>query len=100
MHFLKPDAYIVALAGNYHTSSAKRYSFEETNSLCRYADEVLNMKLICVAADNLVSVNENCLPNQKAVVLKGEDIFENWNYVIRRPDRCTVQAQWVNEAVK
>ena len=96
----RPDAYIVALAGNYHTSSSERYSLEETNSLCRYADEVFNMKLICVAVDNLVSANENCLPNQKAVVLKGEDIFENWDYVIRRPDRCTVQAQWVNEAVK
>jgi len=58
------------------------------------------MKLTCVAVDNLVSADENCLPNQKAVVLKGEDVFENWDYVIRRPDRCTVQAQWVNEAVK
>ena len=96
----RPDAYIVALAGNYHTSSSERYSLEETNSLCRYADEVFNMKLTCVAVDNLVSADENCLPNQKAVVLKGEDVFENWDYVIRRPDRCTVQAQWVNEAVK
>lgn len=92
----RPEAYIVALAGNYHTSNSDRYDLDVTNSLCRYAEEKLNLNLICVSVDNHVSKNENCQDNQQAVLLKGEDLFLDWDYFIRRPDGCVAQAHWVN----
>jgi len=92
----RPDAYIVSLSGNYHTSISHQYDLDVTNSLCRYADEVLSLKLTCITVDMGDSANENCEENQDAILLKGEDIFEQWDYAVRRPDKCVVQAHWVN----
>ena len=92
----RPHSYIISLSGNYHTSSSDQYDLDVTNSLCRYADEVLSMKLTCITVDNLASLNEKCQDNQEAVLVKGEDVFLEWDYVVHRPDRCVVQAHWVN----
>ncbi len=92
----RPKAYIVSLSGNYHTSSSDRYDLEVTNSLCRYANEVIGLNLICVAVDNAYSPNGSCRVDEKAIILKGEDVYLDWDYVVRRPDRCVVQAHWVN----
>lgn len=92
----RPESYIIALAGNYHTSSSNQYDLDVTNSLCRYADEVLRLTITCIAADNLVSPNENCQEGQEGIVIKGKDVFQEWDYVVHRPDRCVVKAHWVN----
>lgn len=92
----RPEAYIVALGGNYHTSTSHLYDLDVTNSLCRYADERLNLNLTCVSVDNNASKNEDCKENQQALLLKGEDLFLGWDYFIQRPDGCVVQAHWVN----
>jgi hypothetical protein len=92
-----PNSYIVALGGNYHTQVSDRYPLEVTNSLCRYAQEKLGFRPSCVAVDNWSSPKENCKDNQTAIIRKGEDVFEHWDYVVWRPDRCVVEAHWVNE---
>jgi hypothetical protein len=93
----RPQSYIIAMGGNYHTSSPiKLYDLEVTNSMCRYADERLDIQITCITVDNWDSPNEDCKQGQKAIVLKGKDVFEHWDYVVRRPDRCVVQAHWVN----
>lgn len=92
----RPDSYIIALAGNYHTSINDDYPLSDTNSLCRYAAEVYGFRPSCVAVDNWDSPNANCQKDQQAVLIKGSEIFEDWDYMIQRPDRCVVQAHWVN----
>ena len=92
----RPQSYIVSLSGNYHTSSSDQYDLDVTNSLCRYAYETLGMMLTCITVDNSASPNENCQDNQEAALVKGEDVFLEWDYVVYRPDRCVVQAHWVN----
>lgn len=92
----RPESYIIALGGNYHTSSSEQYDLDVTNSMCRYADERLDIQINCIAVDNWVSPNKNCKDNQEAIIINGEDIFDEWDYVVRRPDRCVVEAHWVN----
>ena len=92
----RPESYIIALGGNYHTSTPiKKYDLDVTNSMCRYADERLDTKITCITVDNWLSPNENCKAGQQAIVLKGQDIVADWDYVVLRPDRCVVQAHWV-----
>lgn len=93
----RPDSYIVVLGGNYHTQVSDKYSLEVTNSLCRYTEEKFGFRPSCVTVDNWLSPNENCKESQKAIMRKGEDVIMDWDYVVRRPDRCVVQAHWVNE---
>jgi len=93
----RPNAYIVALAGNYHTSVNHDYPLNETNSMCRYADEKLDIKLTCIAVESHGSKNNDCKDNQTAILQRGSEVYEDWHYVIRRPDRCLVEAHWVNE---
>lgn len=92
----RPESYIIALGGNYHMSYSKQYDLDVTNSMCRYADERLDIHINCISVDNWASPNENCAENQEAIIIKGEDVFYEWDYVVRRPDRCVVQAHWVN----
>ena len=91
-----PNSYIVALGGNYHMHVSDRYPLDVTNSLCRYAIEKLGFRPSCVAVDGWNSPNENCQENQKAIIQKGEDVFKDWDYFVSRPDKCVVQAHWVN----
>ena len=93
----RPDSYIVALAGNYHISVNDNYPLNDTNSLCRYAEETYGFRPICVTVDNSASLNEDCQEEQQAVLVKGSVAFKDWDYVIQRPDRCVAQAHWVNE---
>jgi len=91
----KPDSYIIALAGNYHTQVKTDYPLEATNSLCRYTEEKYGFRPTCISVDRWLSPNENCQENQVAKLVKG-DIFSAWDYAVLRPDRCVVQAHWVN----
>ena len=91
----RPESYIIALGGNYHTSSSDQYDLDVTNSMCRYADERLNIQITCITMDNKTPLNKNCQTHQRAVVLAGNDISADWDYVVRRPDRCIAQAHWV-----
>lgn len=92
----RPESYIIAMGGNYHMSSSEQYDLDVTNSMCRYANERLNIQINCITVDNWASPNKDCKLGQKAIIFKGKDIFEHWDYVVRRPDRCVVQAHWVN----
>ena len=87
-----PDSYIIALGGNYHTSSSDQYDLAVANSMCRYADEVLDIKLTCISMDNWLSPNENCKAGRQAIVLKGEDRFPDC-LLYRRTWPCGWQCQ-------
>ena len=92
----RPDSYIIALGGNYHTQVITDYPLDVTNSLCRYTEEKYGFRPGCITVDHWLSPNENCRDNLSAELIKG-DIHTTWDYAVLRPDRCVVQAHWVNE---
>ena len=96
----RPKSYIISWSGNYHTSVEENYPLDVTNSLCRYLEETYGYKPTCLSIDNRDASKDPCAARVEADVLKGEDVFEKWDYVIRRPDRCTRKSAWIGNSKK
>ena len=93
----RPNSYIVALAGNHHTKVQYNYPLEVTNSICRYLYETYGYKPVCISVDHQASGEDGCVAGLPATLSEGAALFEPWNYVVRRTDRCTRSATWVGE---
>ena len=96
----RPNSYIISLSGNNHTRVEPVYPLEVTNSLCRYLEETYGYKPSCISIDHQAASEVPCDAGVSAEVIKGDEVFEPWDYVIRRPDRCTRKATWVGSKIR
>ncbi|MEL6688124.1 MAG: hypothetical protein AAFP97_10950 [Pseudomonadota bacterium] len=91
----RPRSYIISLMGNLHTSKNYKYPLAVTNSLCRYLLETHEYAPTCLRVDHDLSSRIECPEGVRQQLFKGSDVFEDYDYVVHRSDRCTRKATWV-----